>query len=632
MRKFPLAVGLLLLVGTGLRFAALPAHPFVWDDHPLIVEEGRLRDPSPARFWTGGYYPHPWQQASDGYGRYRPLAGLSYWADFKIWGLRAAGFRWTNHLLHALAAFLLFLLIRQWTGRPRLAAAAAGLFWIHPMQTVLVCYSAARPELLMASALLLLLWVRERRRSGRPLPGGFLWELLLFAAALLFKETGVMWLAVWAADRWVLGRAEEGSRWFRRTLLEGAGWGGVMAGWILLRRSAGGVATAGHWEGVLDRIRAFGQNGSQALISIGAPFEIRFPVLSDPRFPIWVGAVGLILAGALAAGLITGRLGGKERWTRFGGLWGLGAFLPISGLLFAVKPSVHLLYFPFMGAVVMGAGAAGSLRPARPAGRRVLSAAAAVLFALWGWGAIQAGRIWSVPARLYAWTLTMPPSRTAVDGALHLANHRLERGELPEALWAAQRAVELEPDSAEAVTALGTVFQAAGRLEEARSAYQRAVALNPNYPLGYNNLAAVALIRRDWEAVRRFALEALARQPDLWNGQVHLAEALWQTGKFEGALPHYREAVRLRPESADLRLRLARCYGTLDRWEEAIAAHEAALRLAPRDPVAYYNYGVTLVRSGQLEAARACWERTLQLEPGHPDASKSLKKLDELGG
>ena len=58
-----------------------------------------------------------------------------------------------------------------------------------------------------------------------------------------------------------------------------------------------------------------------------------------------------------------------------------------------------------------------------------------------------------------------------------------------------RRALELEPDFAEAHNNLGNVLRALGQLEEAEACFERALELKPAFPGAHNNLANVLWIR-----------------------------------------------------------------------------------------------------------------------------------------
>jgi Flp pilus assembly protein TadD len=51
--------------------------------------------------------------------------------------------------------------------------------------------------------------------------------------------------------------------------------------------------------------------------------------------------------------------------------------------------------------------------------------------------------------------------------------------------------------------------------------------------------------------------------------------------------------------------------------------------MSPNDPVAHNILGITLGASGQLEAAKASFEKALQLAPGYEDARERLRQLQD---
>ena len=62
------------------------------------------------------------------------------------------------------------------------------------------------------------------------------------------------------------------------------------------------------------------------------------------------------------------------------------------------------------------------------------------------------------------------------------------RGESAEALACYQRALQLNPDFAEAHNNLGTALQDQGKIAEALACYRRALQLKPDYAEAHNNL------------------------------------------------------------------------------------------------------------------------------------------------
>src|SRR2546430_11376293 len=79
---------------------------FVWDDHYLVGENPFFRSPV---FAVEVFRHHLFSESFSTY--YRPVQNLSYMLDYWLWGNSPAGYHATNVLLHAAAAWMLFLLL-----------------------------------------------------------------------------------------------------------------------------------------------------------------------------------------------------------------------------------------------------------------------------------------------------------------------------------------------------------------------------------------------------------------------------------------------------------------------------------------------------------------------------------------
>jgi len=149
---------------------------------------------------------------------YRPLTTLSYLFNYTILGngKNVGGYHVVNFLLHWANAWLVLLIVHRLCGRPNVAALAAALFAVHPVNTEAVTNIVGRADLLATLSILFGGWcylraaVVEGRRK-------WWWLATVGASAclgVLAKESGVMicaflvlfdWLWRWpklAGDNW----------------------------------------------------------------------------------------------------------------------------------------------------------------------------------------------------------------------------------------------------------------------------------------------------------------------------------------------------------------------------------------------------------------------------------------------
>lgn len=128
-------------------------------------------------------------------GYYRPLVNITYFLDYKLWGMKAYGFRTTNMVLHLLACFLLYELLIQLTCRRWEVFWAVLLFAVHPLHTETVSLIVSRNNI-MATIFILtsfyayLVWWKKGTSLALAV------SLLAFVGAVFSKEFGLMVLPI----------------------------------------------------------------------------------------------------------------------------------------------------------------------------------------------------------------------------------------------------------------------------------------------------------------------------------------------------------------------------------------------------------------------------------------------------
>src|SRR5262249_23292767 len=120
---------------------------------------------------------------------WHPLTWISLELDSELWGLNPRGYHFTNVLLHAANAVLLFWLLRRMTGAEWCSAAVAAILALHSTHVESVAWVAERKDVLSAFFWLLttLAYVRYTERPGwaRYLPVPVLFALGLTAKPMV---------------------------------------------------------------------------------------------------------------------------------------------------------------------------------------------------------------------------------------------------------------------------------------------------------------------------------------------------------------------------------------------------------------------------------------------------------------
>ncbi len=149
--------------------------------------------------------------------------------------------------------------------------------------------------------------------------------------------------------------------------------------------------------------------------------------------------------------------------------------------------------------------------------------------------------------------------------------------------------------------------------------------LRPWLPAGVAILLAVLSVFRVqvWQTERSLWQEAVLRSPEKLRPKIQLSRTL----NAQPALDLLEAAHSDNPDNPQLAAELGRRYLELGRSGDALREFGRALALTPRDPAAHNNRGVALMSLGQQEAARADFERSLELDPCFFDARNNLRNI-----
>jgi tetratricopeptide (TPR) repeat protein len=128
-------------------------------------------------------------------GYYRPLINLTYFIDYKIWGMKAYGFRITNLVLHLFVCFILYELLLILSGYRQAVFLAVLLFALHPVHTETVAMIVSRNNILATLFILISLY-GYHSWWNRHKPLALAISLLAFVGAVFSKEFGLMTLPV----------------------------------------------------------------------------------------------------------------------------------------------------------------------------------------------------------------------------------------------------------------------------------------------------------------------------------------------------------------------------------------------------------------------------------------------------
>ncbi len=530
---------LLLVALTALAYVPSLSGGFLIDDDILLTGSPLISASDGLwRFWFT-------TEAVD----YWPVSNSSLWVEWRLWGMRATGYRVTNLILHIAESLLL------WKIFSRLAipgaALAALLFALHPVNVETVAWISQRKTLLafLFVELSTLCYLNSELAPPNTAPKSINWSYPLsvafFVLAMLSKvSVAVFPLLLLLVIAWSrplrLGDARRLAPIF------------VLAGAIVLLNVwyRAGDPHILQPDSLVESIpRAAGAVWlylSKALWPSGLVFM--YPL---PR-GTWLSMEAAVGTSVM---LVWYRRFGS-RSLLFAWVFYLVALLPALGLTERPYVEDHYQHLGLVAVVAVVAAGWATLRArASSVLKRCLDFVAVAVvgsLALLTW---QHTALYTDNTRLMkAAVETYPQSAVA---RRNLGFVLLESGNARKAILHFEEAVRLDPGLVEAHRSLGVALGAAGDLERGIDHLRQAVSLQPNDPEALANLGALLREAHESAAAIPILERAVRVYPDAVRTRCNLGKALLEVGEVARAIDQFEEASRRDPTSAEARRLLA---------------------------------------------------------------------------
>jgi protein O-mannosyl-transferase len=538
----------------------LPAYGsgFVWDDDYYVSANPTLRDLAGLRSIWLDVFATP---------QYYPLVHTSFWLEYRLVGASPHLYHFTNVVLHAANALLLWRIVVH-LGVPG-AWLIAAVFALHPVQVESVAWITERKNVLSAffylAAALTYLRFSAQADSGvrrwRLYSGSF----LLYLAALLSKTVSAslpaaLLLILWWKRGSILRRD-----WMTLApmLLFGAAFG-LLTVWLEREHV---LARGPEWDlSLLERGLIAGRALWFYAAKLAWPQDLAF------IYPRWAIDPGLwwqylfplaAIAVVCALFLLRRRLG---RGPVTAVLLFAGTLFPALGFfnIYPMRYSFVANHFQYLACIGLIALAVGAL--ARRIEEANLQRSASIMAVM---------PMLAVLAALSWWN-----TLAYVD---------------MEGLW--RDTLEKNPQAWMAHHNLGIELDRQGRHADARKHFQAAVDLKPSHFRAHHKLG-----------------RSLARE-----------------GKLDEAIAHFQWAVRLAPGEKQFRSSLGEAYLRRGDFVAAEMELRQVLEPAFSHAPTLTKLARALIGQGRMDEARAALDEALRLDADNPQAMALLTKLNDKG-
>ncbi len=592
-----LAAVVLSLYGQSLRFG------FTWfdDDAILLRNQEYVSDFSNA----GQAFLRDAEFRSKSMELYRPLQNVSFMVDAVFGGYEHPGvFHFTNLLLHFLASFLLFQLMKRLGFSARLSLLGSLILAIHPVFAFTVCWLPARGDLLLAVfTLLSFIAFIDYLKSGRT--KFLLLHMGAFFLALLAKESAVMIAPV---SLLLLIREKGRLQFLGWQWLTGVGYL-ILTALFLVMRSGAVASVKGEgfaFAGLLYNL--------PVLPEVILKFIIPWPLVALPFYSTLATIAGIVLSTALIFLVIRQKVFRMDLFTAFA--WFLLFSLP--AMLYNPDWSdyiydyvIHRSYLPLTGLILL------VLMLAKKYEERIFRRPALIALSAVGllWMVLNISFSGNFAEPVKFWEYAVKTNPRSAFAHTYLGGARFFAGMKPEAIESYNKALELKPDFREAILNRGITYASQGEHRKALPDFDNSLKISPNDTMVLR-YRAVSLSETGEFGKAILDLEQLMAMGDTslrTRFQYGLAGLV--SGSYARSSLIFDSLVQLDPTNQQY-LRLGALSSLMaGDPDKAIVRYRRLLQIAPPDQNAYANLAYALWEKGEYGEALENFEKAVGKAP-----------------
>jgi tetratricopeptide (TPR) repeat protein len=590
-----------------------------WDDDVNVYENSSITELSARNIKL--YFTKPLLAM------YTPFVSISYAIDYKIGGLDPRIYHATNLLLHLLNISILFFCVRMLTGRIEIAAIAALLFAVHPLNAGAVLPVSTRSTLLYSFFFLAAFFSYIGYLKNNFGLRYLVLTLLLFLLSLLSKSAAVVLpLVLLLTDYHYQRKYDARAVWEKIPFFALSIIFGILT--FIFREDAGHIQSQTAFS-LFDRVFLVGYSMVFYIFKVLIPVKLSayypYPAKIDGLLPLWFYLTPLVVPAYI---FLIYRLQRYRRELVFGGSFFLiNIFLvlkivPMGGEIVCDRYA----YLPYIGFFLMIGWAYCRITDRLHSPSEWIKYLFIIALAAYGtaFSAIsyERSKVWKDSLTLYNDVLEKYPSV-----ALAYNNRGLFKSEQKKdysgAIADYDKAIELSPAYAYAYYNRGTAKSEwrkdyAGALAD----YDKAIELNPGYLKAYYNRGTA---KSEWGNDHAGAVADYDKVIALNPGYVlaynnrGLAKVRSRTD-YAGALEDYSKAIELDSRYLPAMFNRALLKKDQQNYEGALADCNRVLEIDPKNSRAYYERGNIRVAQKDYEGALGEYSRAIALNPDYAEA------------
>jgi tetratricopeptide (TPR) repeat protein len=199
-----------------------------------------------------------------------------------------------------------------------------------------------------------------------------------------------------------------------------------------------------------------------------------------------------------------------------------------------------------------------------------------------------------------------------------------------------RRALQDDPEGAEALYGLGSVYLQQQKLKAARDSFERVVKLQASYPgtipNAWNNLGILSVREGNTAAAIEFFQRALQIDQAHLIALLNLGNAYRQRKEFVEAKKTLQRAFDIGSDDPEVSYSLGMVCAQLEESDRADEYLKRALQLRPVYPEALNNLGVLYLRTKRPAEAIRTFEESIRVAPDYDQAYLNLARVYAIRG
>ena len=174
---------------------------------------------------------------------------------------------------------------------------------------------------------------------------------------------------------------------------------------------------------------------------------------------------------------------------------------------------------------------------------------------------------------------------------------------------------------------LGLAYYHSGQTEQAITAYQKAIQLEPNFADAYGGLGVIYWRTGNLDAAIRHCQKAIKIAPENIEFHQNLTRIYWQKGMYNAASVGYRIILELNPSDENALHHLGLIFLSKQEYDEAVSCFQKVLKINPDSALTHGALGVAYYKLGEKGLAIQEFQEVLRLDPRNQNARDMLKRL-----